>query len=205
MTTFRGGFPHSARLTFMARMIDVRKLAESMGVEICPCGFVAKNCRQHRDGVSIPQPEKKALYSYKVRDPKSGFFPGSLAHQEWKRQYRDKLREFPTDAEKVLIAAFEGNTFLRGLFIFQPIIFGFIPDFGCESAQVIVEVDGSVHNTTAGKRADARRDNIFRRNGWIVKRFSNSQVTNQTADVISSITHCIHARLNGRDTQKITL
>src|ERR1700680_629314 len=179
----------------MARMVDVRKIAESMGVEICPCGVVAKNCRQHRDGVTIPAPPKESLYSYKVRDPKSGFFPGSLAHQEWKRQYRDKLREKPTDAEKVLLNALEGDPQLRGLFIFQPIVFGFIPDFACESAKVIVEVDGSVHNTTAGKRADARRDNIFRRNGWIVKRFSNSQVLNQTTDVLSSIIHCLHARL----------
>jgi very-short-patch-repair endonuclease len=162
-----------------------------MGVKLCPCGKVFDICPLHKDAPIIKRPK---LHSHKVTDPKSGFYPGSQGHQEWKRQYRDKLRANPTPAERVMIHLLSNDP----EWIFQPIVLGFIPDFSHERAKVIVEVDGSVHNTTAGKRADARRDNIFRLEGWIVKRFTNSQVIHQTEDVLAVINATLHARLDGK-------
>ena len=127
----------------------------------------------------------------KVTDPKSGAYPGSAAHEQWKREQRQHLRDNPTPAERILLGALtedEGWTF-------QPIILGFIPDFGHEKGRMIVEVDGSVHNTTSGRRRDARRDHAFRNKGWIVRRFSNQQVMNQLPDVLHVIHAILHARL----------
>jgi very-short-patch-repair endonuclease len=172
------------------------QIALSLGLKLCACGKVEANCEEH---AKIPPPSRSAPYSYMVRDPKSGFYPGSFGHRAWKAAFREKLRNNPTPAEKELIIALEKEEETRGLFIFQGIVFGFIPDFASPRLKVIIEVDGAVHNTTAGKRGDGRRDNIFRRNGWIVKRFNNAQVMCRQPDVMSVIIHCVRARLDGRE------
>lgn len=160
-----------------------------MGIRLCPCGKVYDLCPTH---ANQSLPERPKLYSHKVTDPKSGFYPGSLGHAQWKREKREELRANPTPAERVML-----HHLREPDWTFQPIVLGFIPDFAHEAARMIVEVDGSVHNTTAGKRRDARRDNIFRINKWCVLRFSNTQVQYRTDDVLDVITVQLRARLDG--------
>jgi len=173
------------------RNSDAYRIALAMGVKLCPCNKIFHLCSEHKD--SKP-PEKRKLYTSKVTDPKSGFYPGSKGHQLWKESRRDQLRANPEPAEKVLL---QFLTVSNG-WTFQPIINGFIPDFAHAESKVIVECDGAPHYTTAGKRRDARRDNVLRLNGWAIKRFSNSQCINQTEAIIESINACVHARLIGR-------
>jgi len=166
-------------------------IALSLGIRLCPCGKVWDNCAFHS---SQPEKERPKPFSHKVTDPKSGFYPGSLGHQEWKKEYREKLRSNPTPAEKKMIEILSSDP----EWIFQPIVLGFIPDFAHERARIIIECDGSVHFTTAGKRRDARRDNIFRIQKWCVMRFSNSQVLTNPEEVKKVISVQLHARLSGK-------
>ena len=65
----------------------------------------------------------------------------------------------------------------------QQIIAGFIADFYCHQAALVVEVDGSVHDPAY----DAERDRIFTDLGLTVLRFTNQQVQEQIGVVLYRI------------------
>lgn len=104
-----------------------------------------------------------------------------------------EMQRNPTDAERVLLTHLDAL-----LWEFQADRLGYVPDFAHNLLKIIIEVDGTVHNTTAGKRRDARRDNIFRLNGYSVLRFSNAQVIYCTPDVLAVIHAYVRARLGGK-------
>jgi len=68
----------------------------------------------------------------------------------------------------------------------QQIIVGFIVDFYCHSAGVIVNVDGEVHDDL--QAADAERDTIFTAHGFISLHVSNTQVLNHLEATVMKIT-----------------
>jgi very-short-patch-repair endonuclease len=59
----------------------------------------------------------------------------------------------------------------------------YIVDFVCHSAKLVVEVDGDLHETEAGKRHDANRDAYLRSLGYEVVRFDSP-------DVLANPWHC---------------
>ena len=58
----------------------------------------------------------------------------------------------------------------------QKAIDNFIADFYCHKAKLIVEIDGSQHNTVLGKKKDADRTEALEYYGLKVVRFTNRQV-----------------------------
>ncbi len=65
----------------------------------------------------------------------------------------------------------------------QQIINGFIADFYCHSAALVVEVDGRTHDP----EYDAERDRIFSERGIAVLRVKNQDVCQRTGFVLSAI------------------
>lgn len=61
---------------------------------------------------------------------------------------------------------------------------GYIIDFVCFEARMIVEVDGGQHAESAG---DAVRDELFRRDGFRILRFWNDEVTGSLNEVCLAI------------------
>ncbi len=53
---------------------------------------------------------------------------------------------------------------------------GYIVDFACFEARLIIEVDGSQHGMAEGVEADRRRDEVLERGGFAVLRFWNAEV-----------------------------
>ena len=60
-------------------------------------------------------------------------------------------------------------------------------DFYCVEATLVVEVNGSPHETTEGKRKDAARDDWMRSQGIEVLRFGGWQVESDTQQVLLAI------------------
>ena len=58
----------------------------------------------------------------------------------------------------------------------QRIIDGFIVDFYCHKAGLVIEIDGSQHYTPDGKEYDRVRSEILSRHGLEVIRFTNFDV-----------------------------
>ncbi|MDZ4794806.1 MAG: DUF559 domain-containing protein [Bacteroidota bacterium] len=78
----------------------------------------------------------------------------------------------------------------------------YIADFYYHKAKLVVEVDGSLHNTIEAKKANEVRQKELVQWGYTVIRFTNKQVMQQSENVIKSITELIvhkkHLKTNNR-------
>ena len=106
-------------------------------------------------------------------------------------QYEDGYRAVSdallkiTPEEKVLWQRLRTNRLARFHFRRQQVIDGFIVDFYCHAAALIVEVDGPVHAEQVDH--DAERDRILSSHGFRVVRFTNEQVRNSLDEVLERI------------------
>ncbi len=96
-----------------------------------------------------------------------------------------ELRGASTDAERKLWRHLR-NRQLEGLkFRRQVPLFGFYVDFHCESANLVVELDGGQH---AGKiESDATRTKALQDAGILVLRFWNNEVLKNCEGVLAEI------------------
>ncbi|MDG5814679.1 endonuclease domain-containing protein [Chitinispirillales bacterium ANBcel5] len=87
-----------------------------------------------------------------------------------------RLRKKCTPAEKVLWNRLR-NRKLAGLkFRRQQLIQGFIADFYCEKAKLVIEVDGLVHQTPRQMNRDKYRETVFKGRGIYTLRIPNEKV-----------------------------
>jgi len=63
----------------------------------------------------------------------------------------------------------------------------YIVDFYCPSLGLVVEVDGSQHDTEEGVVSDSARSSIINKWGLTVLRFANKQVMDDFEDVVGEI------------------
>lgn len=102
-----------------------------------------------------------------------------------KLQLARQLRKAMTPEERILWHALRRNAVGNLHFRRQQIIAGFIADFYCASALLVVELDGASH--TAQRQYDAQRDRVFSELGIRTLRISNQSVTKNFADVLEKI------------------
>ena len=67
----------------------------------------------------------------------------------------------------------------------QVLIAGFIADFACPEARLIIEIDGGQHAEQAGY--DESRSEVLREHGYRVVRYWNNDVLTRTDDVLADI------------------
>jgi very-short-patch-repair endonuclease len=95
-----------------------------------------------------------------------------------------EMRLHPTDAERCLWGLLQ-NKKMGFKFRRQHVIYRYIVDFYCVEKSLIIEVDGSVHDSQ--KIRDQARENILQSLGCKILRFSNEQVLNNAEAVIAKI------------------
>ncbi|MBE9206304.1 DUF559 domain-containing protein [Nostoc sp. LEGE 06077] len=102
-----------------------------------------------------------------------------------KMQLAKELRRQMTPAEKILWQHLCGNR-LNGLhFRRQQIIDGFIADFYCHAARLVIEVDGKIHELQA--EYDAERDRVLLARGLRLLRIRNEEVVQEIDRVLMLI------------------
>ena len=89
--------------------------------------------------------------------------------------------------------------FLRGYpvrFLRQKIIDGYIADFYCAKAQLVIELDGRQHFTDDGLIYDEARDRHL--NAWDLEvlRFPNVEIWERFSEVCQKIDHTVKLRTN---------
>lgn len=110
----------------------------------------------------------------------------------WKRKLAASMSRRKTAAEKALWS--ELNDKQLGVnFHSQKVILGYIVDFWCPKAALVVEVDGSSHNRR--KKYDAHRDAVMRKKSISVMRFTNEEVYNNLAAVVVLIRDRVQKRM----------
>src|SRR6185369_447481 len=96
-----------------------------------------------------------------------------------------RLRRDSTDVERRLWAALGGRRFSGYKFRRQVPLEGFIADFVCHSARLIVELDGGQHAVQAEN--DARRSAILESAGYRIIRFWNNEMIENPESVLDRI------------------
>jgi very-short-patch-repair endonuclease len=109
-----------------------------------------------------------------------------------KHEFAKKLRRNMTKGEKALWA--EVRQKKLGVWIYsQKIVYGYIADFWCPKAGLVIEVDGSSHKKR--KAYDRKRDTALRGKGIATIRFTNSEVENNLPAVLALLRAKIRSRM----------
>jgi very-short-patch-repair endonuclease len=102
-------------------------------------------------------------------------------------QYGRELRQSATKAEKILWEYLR-NRNLNGLkFRRQHPIDKFIADFYCHEKELVIELDGAVHDDKMNAQYDEARTYELKGSGITVIRFKNSEVENNISFVLNEI------------------
>lgn len=104
--------------------------------------------------------------------------------QPWKRRAAYRMARNPTFPEKLLWSKLRDKK-LGVRFHRQKIILGYIADFWCPRAGLVVEVDGPCHD--ARRVYDATRDAAMKARGIETMRFPAAAVNNNLAAVVALI------------------
>ncbi len=113
------------------------------------------------------------------------------------KQFALEMRNKPTEAEKALWnvlcnKGIEGYKFRR-----QHIIGDYIADFICLKLNLIIEVDGSIHQLPENQASDAERTKWLLSEGYRVIRFTNDEVLTNMESVIQRISANLAAPPSG--------
>ncbi len=106
------------------------------------------------------------------------------------------LRANMTDAEQKLWQRIRRKQIQNTQFYRQKPLAGFIVDFYCPAAKLVIELDGSQHAETEHKLKDQIRDHALMQLGLHVLRFDNRQVLLETDAVLTLIDSAVNERTN---------
>jgi very-short-patch-repair endonuclease len=109
---------------------------------------------------------------------------GQTVVPEKQRQAR-QLRRGMTPPEKRLWQSLRANRLGGFHFRRQQIIDGYIVDFYCHAADMVIELDGPIHK--GQKVYDQRRQKYLESLGLTVLRFTNQQVMEEIEQVLAEI------------------
>src|SRR5512140_3060995 len=101
-----------------------------------------------------------------------------------KLQRAQELRRAMTPAEKILWEELRANK-LGVHFRRQQVIAGFIVDFYCHQAALVIEVDGDIHDLQ--QEEDARRERVLSELGLRIIRFRNENILGDLSAVMGKI------------------
>ena len=115
--------------------------------------------------------------------PVKNIIPSQTVTKE-KLQRAKELRRDMTPAEKILWQELRANK-LGVHFRRQQVIAGFIVDFYCHKAALVIEVDGGIHDLQ--QEEDARREKVLSEMGLRVVRFRNEEVMKNLSAVVGRV------------------
>ena len=103
------------------------------------------------------------------------------------KKYSLEMRYTPTDAEYILWEALSGKKLGGFKFRRQHIIGNYIADFVCLRENLIIEVDGLIHQLPENKASDEERTAWLRNEGYHVIRFKNEEVITSLENVTDRV------------------
>ena len=99
--------------------------------------------------------------------------------------------ETEAEAEKILWSKLNKNQIMGLHFRRQHPINVFIADFFCPEINLVIEVDGSIHDIIEYSEHDIGRSDVLNAFGITVIRFSNEEIINDTARTINNLTNAV--------------
>lgn len=163
---------------------DLQKLEWSDAMKEMQTNWIGKSSGAEIDFVvsTSPQPLSKGEGQ---KEP--GYFTSTP--DKWKAliDYAKANRKNPTAAESALWAVLRNRQINGWKFRRQHPVAGYIPDFVCLDAKLIVEVDGGYHSEAEQQSFDVLRTEWLNEHGYTMLRFSNEEVLKHIDTVKSRI------------------
>ena len=97
------------------------------------------------------------------------------------------LRRHPTKAEEMLWEKLRKNQIDGVHFRRQHPFDVYVPDFYANAVDLVIEVDGSIHDEKSVQFSDADRENNLKIFGLFLIRYTNEEVQNSIDDVVEDI------------------
>ena len=116
------------------------------------------------------------------------------------RALAKEMRKKPTPAEKVMWERVRNRRLGGFKFRRQHVTGGRIVDFFNWDALLVVEIDGSVHQTPEQRQRDLDRDIGFALLGYKTVRFTNEEVLHHTDDVCARLLDIVYERIEQQRT-----
>jgi very-short-patch-repair endonuclease len=115
-----------------------------------------------------------------------------------KREFARYLRRKQTSPEEIMWKVLRGRKFCGLKFRRQHVAHGFVADFYCHERNLIVEIDGWVHNRQ--KDYDRTRDMLLMFDGYKIIRFKNEEVVENLSGVLRKLERALtlHPSPRGR-------
>ncbi|MDP3313292.1 vitamin B12 dependent-methionine synthase activation domain-containing protein [Lutibacter sp.] len=113
------------------------------------------------------------------------------------KEFAFKMRNEPTDAERILWGVLSGKKLDGYKIRRQHIIGNYIADFICLKTNLIIEIDGLIHQLPENKDKDEVRQKWLEDEGFKVIRFTNKEVLLNLDFVLSEITKALKASPSG--------
>jgi len=126
------------------------------------------------------------------------------------KEFVSKHRSYPTEAEKVFWELVKGKKLDMYKFRRHHIIGQYIADFVCLQENLIIEIDGLIHQLPNVKSNDEERTKWLESKGFRVLRFTNEEVFGDADNVITKVKSALHNAvlsppLGGRGAKRILM
>jgi len=105
--------------------------------------------------------------------------------EKW--DFQARLRRRATPAELRLWGALREGRLIGTRWHFQTVLFGYIADFYCDDAKLIVELDGAYHLSPKQAEWDAKRDRAMKEHGIRTLRITNDELEADPAGTLHRI------------------
>jgi len=96
-----------------------------------------------------------------------------------------------TNAENIMWLKLRRKQLKGHQFYRQKIIGNYIVDFYCPKANLVIELDGGQHYSEMGQAKDKARDDVLKKRGLKVLRFSDRDVFENMSGVMEGIWSCL--------------
>ncbi|ESK57492.1 endonuclease domain-containing protein [Acinetobacter tjernbergiae] len=97
------------------------------------------------------------------------------------------MRTNATDAEHLIWQLLRAKRFMNLKFRRQHVIAPYIVDFYCHELGLVIELDGSQHNTDDGRAYDVERTKFLEALGLKVVRYWNNDLLKNTESVLGNL------------------
>ncbi len=136
-----------------------------------------------------PSPKERGTEPSLQQEP--GYIKSNTEEWKYTIEHAKKNRKEPTEAENLIWQNVRNRKINDLKFRRQHPVGGFIPDFVCLEKNVIIEIDGSYHNTEEQQKFDLAREEWLKENGFTMIRFTNDEVINNVSAVLQKIREAV--------------
>lgn len=102
-------------------------------------------------------------------------------------EFAKTMRSNATDSENLMWQLLRAKRFMNLKFRRQHVIAPYIVDFYCHELDLVIELDGSQHNTDDGRAYDVERTKFLEALGLKVVRYWNNDVLKNTESILGDL------------------